>query len=94
MDYGILNILKFLLAIFVVCMHCIGPDVEFLTFSVPVYFLMSGFFFFNNPKGLSVDGQYFVGKFRRRFYSLLIPLRIVDSAVLPIYENCRAAETG
>lgn len=90
MDYGILNILKFLLAIFVVCMHCIGPDVEFLSFSVPVYFLMSGFFFFNNPKGLSVDGQYFVGKFRRRFYSLLIPYVLW---IVLYYLYMRIAET-
>lgn len=95
MDYKTLNLLKLLLAIFVVCMHYVGPDIEFLSFSVPIFFLISGYLFFYNPNNITVDYSYYIGKLKRRVSSLLVPyilwillyyvyMRIADSEKLNV----------
>jgi len=73
MKYNNLNSLKFLLSTFVVCLHCVGPNVEFLSFCVPIFFLISGYLFFSNQRNVTINYSFFLQKWERRILTLLIP---------------------
>ncbi len=88
-----LNALKFVMIIFVVFIH-MNPRIEsygefsmwinqFVQVAVPVFFILSGFFFFRNGWNKNTDWQEtYKSKIGKRIYSLLIPYLIWN--VLPI----------
>lgn len=73
MESKTVDLIKYVLSILVVCLHCIGPDADFLAFCVPVFFLISGYYFFYQSKKTVIDISYFLNKWRKRIHSLLIP---------------------
>ena len=64
------DLLKFPLALLVVCIHTVGPELK-TGFAVPCFFVMSGFFFFYNAKDVGLN--FFLAKWKRRLSSLLVP---------------------
>lgn len=65
------NWVKFPLALLVVCIHTVGPELK-AGFAVPCFFVMSGYLFFYHSYG-KVSFSFFMKKWSRRLTSLLLP---------------------
>jgi len=94
-----IDLVKIILTIGIVCRHATWENLDaglsiFQGFSkgiiyitevcVPLFFVISGFLFFLNVPD-KPDVKYFAGKYKKRFWSLLIPYIIANCVAFAVY---------